>query len=761
MAKRRKLFFLFHTFLLLLLFLLFCSKLLPLLKNPADIDRSLIISPQNGFYSGDMKISLSLPSSWSDRIHIHYTTDGTVPDSDSPLYTEPLFYPAGEEVRAVTIKAVLCDQNHSIIGEPYTASYFIGKDIDRWTNALVVSITSQPDGLYSQENGILYPMSDCGPAQEDWDWFKRQNCKQRGDDWIRKAHMDIFEPDGSNVISQDIGLCVDGDHGSMTHYPYSLKVLAGKEYDSAHDSFQYDFFRFYNTRGTLFPHIQNYNNLVFRNGGNEYNAGASVPDQRGTMLRWNIGSRLADEMGYLTAGARPAMIFLNNEFYGVAQLQDTYNRHNIGARAMLNKDHLEIYKDAERACTQYGGYEDLYYSYPDVGASPILTKENQEAFERLVSIDDMFSYYAFELLLNNTDFPKKNYAIWRYREDSGDNLPWSDGKFRFLINDLDCIWDFRYDDDLWTAYFQNIKEDGVVMGSLIQVEAYKSRFVNILCDLINSGLFDREHLNAAIDEAANAFNLIASYYYSPQDEAKRQQNILLLKESAFARKDEVRSFLQDTFSPRYPYTLIVKAPDTGASIRFSTTERISADGDFAGVYYGDYPLTLSASCQKGRVFSHWVINGKTVSQEKPVLDKSLIVDGRITVELVTLPAQDAAPLIISEVCAGRDDSWLELYNASERELCLSDYSLSNDIPALLLKFRLPEVTLAPGSTFIVHLDNSGVFRLKSGSNLFLTQDGTLLDSVSVPIMADYESYARFGETDSWRYYVSPSQGTIQ
>ena len=58
----------------------------------------------------------------------------------------------------------------------------------------------------------------------------------------------------------------------MTHYPYSLKVLAGAEYDPLHPSFTYDVFQYYNTKGTLFPHIQDFNNMVFRNGGNEYNA---------------------------------------------------------------------------------------------------------------------------------------------------------------------------------------------------------------------------------------------------------------------------------------------------------------------------------------------------------------------------------------------------------------------------------------------------------------------------------------------------------
>ncbi len=758
MSRHAKVLIIFTLLSFLMFFALFQNASLSILFQ-SDVDDAFSFSLENGFYEDDIQIELSLSNPYMNRMNIYYTLDGSTPDTSSLLYKEPLLYQASDKVEIVTIRAVVCDKSGLTIGGPYTATYFVGKNIAAWSNALVVSITSDADGLYSEQDGILYPMADCGETEEDWKWFEQQNCKQRGDDWIRDAHMDIFEPDGSNVVSQDIGLCVDGDHGSMIHYPYSLKVLADKEYDSLHPTFQYDFFRYYNTRGTVFPHIQEYNNLVFRNGGNEYNAGAADPEQKGTMLRWNIGSRLADEAGYMTASARPAIIFLNGELYSVAQLQDTYNRFNTGSKTLLNKNKLEIYKDGERNCTISGGYEDLYYSYPDIESSPILQKENQEALEQTVSLDDMLAYYAFEVLVNNTDYPKKNYAIWRYTgEDEGQT--WADGKFRFLINDLDCTWDFRYDDDLWVAYFHNIKEDGVLMGSLVQVEEYKARFLNILCDEMNSGLFDADHLETVINEANNDFALIASYFYSEEDEAKRQQNVQLLKESAFARKEKVRGFIQETFAPQYPYTLSVKAPAEGAVIRFSTTELTASDGDFCGFYYGDYPMTLSAQYNDSTEFTCWKINGRKIVSPEVTLDASLIQSGGITVELVTSPQPDTDGLLISEIQTGKADAgeaWIELYNASGHDIDLHEYSLTNDI-LRAFKFRLPDTMLSPGETFVAGVSGNGRFQLNSGLQVYLTKEKTVADSCAVPMMAASESYGRFGETDEWRYYTQPTKG---
>lgn len=728
----------------------------------ADIDNYFSFSLKNGFYQGDIDVAISLALPHLKNMQIHYTTDGSTPTSASPVYRTSLHFSAEEEPRIITLKAIICGHDEQTLGGPYTATYFIGNEIPYLGEALVVSITSDPEGLFSSEQGILYPMSDCGPTEADWNWFKRQNCKKRGDEWVRNAHMDIFQADGSNIISQNIGLCVDGDHGSMTHYPYSLKVLAGKEYDTEHPSFQCDLFSYYNKSGTSFSHIQDFNNLVFRNGGNEYNKGASDAEQKGSMLRWNIGSRLADEAGFMVAGARPALVFLNGEFYSVAQLQDTYNRFNTAAKTKLPKDSLEIYKDSEYDCTCMGGYEDLYYSFPDISSSPLLLPENQKKLEETVSVADMFSYYAFEVLVNNTDFPKKNYAIWRYNaaDSAEESSPFSDGKFRFFINDLDCTYDFRYDDDLWTAYFDHIKGEGVLMGSAVQVEKYKIQFLNTLCDLMNSRLFDAEHLNTVIDDANFQFSLIARYAYSAEDEAKRQQNVQYLKERAFARKNKVLSFIQETFQPKHPYTLTVKAPEAGSAIHFSTTTLSCTDEDFSGTYYGDYPMLLTASLGSNERFLCWRINGRETTMQTVILDQTLIQNDSIQVELVTEATSSDAPLQISEICAQGSNSWVELYNASDAPIQLSEYRLSNDLPARHFNFTLPEQVLAPGEVFVIHVNNTGLFRIENNMPIYLCKKDFVADTLTVPVMAEYESYARFSETQEWRYYVNPTPGSV-
>ena len=137
------------------------------------------------------------------------------------------------------------------------------------------------------------------------------------------------------------------------------------------------------------------------------------------------------------------------------------------------------------------------------------------------------------------------------------------------------------------------------------------------------------------------------------------------------------------------------------------------------------------------------------------MDASLIQNGKITVELIT-EASSYSGLCISEVCTAPGNAWIEIFNASSQPLSLKDYSLSNNLPARLLRFPLPDQILQPGETFVAGVDNTGVFRLENGASIYLLKENLVLDSLSIPFMARSESYGRFGETNNWRYYATPT-----
>lgn len=97
---------------------------LTLPAQPADaaVPETISFSLENGFYDHDIEITLSPASLHTRPVEIHYTTDGSTPDASSPLYTEPLSYTAEADVRPVILKAIICNQDQTILGGPYTAT---------------------------------------------------------------------------------------------------------------------------------------------------------------------------------------------------------------------------------------------------------------------------------------------------------------------------------------------------------------------------------------------------------------------------------------------------------------------------------------------------------------------------------------------------------------------------------------------------------------------------------------------------------------
>jgi DNA-directed RNA polymerase subunit L len=119
------------------------------------------ISPAGGSYNFDQSVSLS---STTEGASIHYTTDGSVPDADSTLYTSPIEV-AGDgtdlTIQAVAVKAGMSDSDvtaasYSIVYEYMLStavegdgSVIIDPDEPLFTSGTVVTVAAYPsEGWY-------------------------------------------------------------------------------------------------------------------------------------------------------------------------------------------------------------------------------------------------------------------------------------------------------------------------------------------------------------------------------------------------------------------------------------------------------------------------------------------------------------------------------------------------------------------------------------------------------------------------------------
>lgn len=443
--------------------------------NQASVDSRIIFSKGSGFYEDEFDLRIYAPSK-----EIYYTLDGSEPTKDSKRYISPIqisdvtqnenvysvitdvcgsflaedpFYkvPDYPVDKCTIIKAVYYDEN----GDPGVVEervYFVGYDKKAgYDNVNIISVTADSEDLFGDEKGI-YVLGNTFQefAKEndinDYKYYRwGANYLNRGREWEREAHIQIFNEKKEPVLSQHVGIRIQGGI-SRGLLPKSLNLYARKEYGD--NKMQYDFFDtgFYPQRVTL------------SSGGNDYYG----------KIRDRLGAELTESCEFCTMHYEPYVLFLNGEYWGFYYLTEKYDEHYIEHYYDINAENVLIVKNGN---LEVGEDEDLaaYNQMKDfVEYADMTMEENYQMACTLLDIDSFIDYFAAEIYMaRQVDWPMANYALWRSRDVS--TKQYEDGKWRWMLFDVN------------TAAFQDYLVDDDTLAFVMQ----ESRMFENLCDNSN------------------------------------------------------------------------------------------------------------------------------------------------------------------------------------------------------------------------------------------------------------------------------------
>ncbi len=528
---------------------------------------------------------------------IRYTLDGSDPTMQSRIYEGPIPIEAGLPEKVTVVKAAVFQNGEP--GKICTQTYFVGKGVSELFDVMVVSLSADEKVLYDEETGILANYGEEGENGE----------------WDRPAYVEFYEPDGTRMLAQGTGIAISG-HGSREFAQKSFKLISDSVYDPEHPTFEYDFFETDmagNEKG------QSYNRLVLRNGGS---------DHEGTMLKWNVVSRLGKDSGMVCAGARPGILFLNGSYYGIIQLQEKYTRYNIAHAIGAQKDDIEKYEPNEINSARFGGYYNQL-------RQDLNDPKRMESLERQVDMTDMMKHYAVNLIMNNVDWPYHNFLSWKCAETS--SSAYGDGKVRFFLYDLDAVYQdttgYEVADEFAYLMEEPVEDATDTLYLLMQSELYRTRFVNMVCDL-TATVYQEDHVLRLIEEEDEKLAGSMELYYTEEERMRQQAAVDRMKEAAEESGIRVHEGLQEYLKAADPYTLRLELPD-GIQVSFSEI-RLKGGESYTGTYYHNYPLTLTAEPENGQEFYGWLVNGEEVRTAELLLDESCTAD-EMYIQLITEP----------------------------------------------------------------------------------------------------------------------------
>ncbi len=360
-----------------------------------------VYSVMGGLYkTGDtFSVELSVPSS----CQVYYTLDYTDPTPSSTLYTGPI------PVSGTTVLRT------RVYGDGYlesimdTQSYLY--DVNNGGGTVyVVSLVSDPYNLTSDEAGIMVKGPNALPNYPFGSMNKGANFWM---DWEREAHVEVFNPDGSTMISQECGIKLHGQY-SRAEKQKAFKVIARSKYGA--NRFQ----------AAIFSHrpYTEYQSFLLR---------SSSEDGYKTRFRDALLQRLAEGGCVDYQETEIGVLYIDGQYWGHYNLRERICKSNICQFEGWEGDEDDIDLIKANTNVMQGSNETMEQLLQYVKSHDMNTAEAYEVLDKAIDIQNYIEYMAVEMYTGNTD----TLNVKRYRN------PKADGKWRWVLFDLD--WSFSVD----------------------------------------------------------------------------------------------------------------------------------------------------------------------------------------------------------------------------------------------------------------------------------------------------------------------------
>ena len=285
--------------------------------------------------------------------------------------------------KATVVKAVSI-LNNEVRSETVSKVYFVGlQQSVSCKNLSVMNITINPDDLFDYYKGIYKIGNVYHIYRERYDLaslpdnyiYSDTNYAKEGKGWERVATIDYFIENHDFCFSQRIGIRIHG--GWSTEFNQkSFNLYARDEYDG-NNQFKYNFFG------------KKYNKIMLRAGG--------FRDIYATKIRDVLNQRLVKDRSVGTQNGIPCVVFINGEYWGLYNLQETIGDSYISEKFGVNSDNiLIIKKNVPSVYVDANNYNDLLLFAQE---NDLSVEENYRYIEKKIDLQSYIDYMVFEIYM--------------------------------------------------------------------------------------------------------------------------------------------------------------------------------------------------------------------------------------------------------------------------------------------------------------------------------------------------------------------------
>jgi autotransporter-associated beta strand protein len=616
------------------------------------------VSLPAGIYSTSQTVTIT--SAVSNGT-IRYTLDGSEPTESSSAYSTPISLgfggnnstqyswiptapsgsgiddwkqPNGSVSRIHVLRARFFKTGAA--SRTVTKSYIIdsmGTDRYRFP---IVSVASDPANLFNNQSGIYVP----GANTYSTDWPNTvgavpsefwANYYQSGSEWERASHLELFELNGAQLIEGTIGLRINGN--TTRNRPRKALRIYNRN-PSGSTTW---------TSTALFPdrNTRSWSTFLLRASGNDWNQ---------SLFRDALVSAIAAPTGLDRQAARPVVLFLNGEYWGIHNLRERIDEdwifHNFGLPtdqfAVLEvtsggANFLNPTSDNSQPIFDFGNTA-LLSDYKDIlaraGNNEFSGDSGYAGLNSRIDVANFIDYSAVTIWSGNTDWPGNNVLMWRSMYSAPNSNPKLDGRWRYILKDNDFALglNFNYVPGYNSNVTQMAQFDTLsyattsaattwanneistrLLRKALENTTFRNQFINRFADLLNTSLSVHE-TTARLDEHIAVYQLGVQEHFSRWPTSINWSNeVERIRGYLQARPAAVRGHIVNKFglAGTVQLTAGVTNPNQGVvtvnSLKIeSATSGVGADiTNWTGTYFKGVPVTLKAEAKPGYRFSGW------------------------------------------------------------------------------------------------------------------------------------------------------------
>ena len=650
-------------------------------SNSTSTYEGFLFAPQilleSGFYNQNQLI-IEIENMDGEST-IHYTTDGSIPTTSDSPYENPIIINNTTVIRARSFL------ENWVSSKVSTKTYILEEETQIDIPAIFIS--TNENSFFDEDTG-MYVM---GPNADVWNFpYFGANFWE---DWERPIHFEILELNGSGY-SADAGAKIFG--GWSRAFPQkSLSIFSRSHIGPS--TFEYQ----------LFPdsNIDYYEAFVLRNSGNDWES---------TVMRDGFITSLARNLNIDHQRYRPAALYINGEFWGIQNIREKVNEHFISANHSISPEHIDLLdiqgiNDENIVHGTNADYKILInYLETQEMTDPIV----ENAIENWIDVESYMTYQAFQIFVDNRDWPGNNIKFWRDHRVGG--------KWRWILYDTDFgfgIWDANAYNFNTLAFALNPNGPGwpnppwstFVFRRLMENNHFKELFINIYCDLLNT-VFMPNFLISTLDSiSSNIENMIPIHRQRwfndgnwPNSATNWDYRLDVMENFSNYRRTRVIGHLMSELElPNIAQVTVNTTPSSGGFIKLNTLDIL--ESNWNGYYFPSIPIKVKAIQNDGFQFSHWV--------EFPDSNATMKIDifDAMTLTAVFLPSEmEPGSLVINEINYNSNSDhesgdWIEIYNPGELDIDISGWVFKDDNDEH--SFILPDETILESNQYRIISNN--------------------------------------------------------